>query len=165
MISAGLVDRERRLRDVGELRVRPRTSSRATSSTDSTSTIESGASPIVPTTSSWPCVADQDDGVPVGGVAPRLHVHLGDERARGVDRVQLARAGVRVHRRRDAVRREDDRLALGHLGLLVDEHGAARLEVADDVQVVDDLLAHVDGRPVQVECRSTVSTARSTPAQ
>ena len=49
------------------------------------------------------------------------------------------------------MRREDDRLALGHLGLLVDEDRAARLEIAHDVEVVDDLLADVDGRPVQVE--------------
>jgi len=50
------------------------------------------------------------------------------------------------------VRGEDDRLTLRHLGLLVDEDRAARLEIADDVQVVDDLLAHVDRRPVEVEC-------------
>jgi hypothetical protein len=49
------------------------------------------------------------------------------------------------------MRREDDGLPLGHLGLLVDEYGSARLEIADDVQVVDDLLTDVDGRPVQVE--------------
>ena len=49
------------------------------------------------------------------------------------------------------MRGEDDRLPLGDLGLLIDEHGSARLEIADDVQVVDDLLADVDGRPVQVE--------------
>ena len=60
-------------------------------------------------------------------------------------------ARVRVHRRRDAVRREDDRLALGHLALVLDEDRAAGLEVANDVRVVDDLLANVDGRPVQVE--------------
>jgi hypothetical protein len=46
---------------------------------------------------------------------------------------------------------EHDRRALRHLGLLVDEDGAARLEVADDVEVVDDLLADVDRRPVEVE--------------
>ena len=34
---------------------------------------------------------------------------------------------------------------------MLDEHGAASFEVAYDVQVVDDLLAHVDGRSVQVE--------------
>ena len=47
--------------------------------------------------------------------------------------------------------REDDRLALGHLGLLVDEDRAALLELADDMQVVDDLLPHVDRRAVQLE--------------
>ena len=49
------------------------------------------------------------------------------------------------------MRREDDRLALGHVALVLDEDRAASLEVADDVRVVDDLLANVDGRPVQVE--------------
>ena len=56
-----------------------------------------------------------------------------------------------MHRRRDAVGGEDDRLALRNLGLLVHEHGPARFEVTDDVQVVDDLLPHVDRRPVQIE--------------
>ena len=96
-------------------------------------------------------MSDQDDGVAVRGITASLHVHLGDERARSVDRVQPARGRVRVHRRRDAVGREDDRRALRHLGLLVHEHGAAGLEIAYDMQVVDDLLAHVDRRPVQIE--------------
>ena len=38
-----------------------------------------------------------------------------------------------------------------HLADVVDEHGSAPLEVADDVRVVDDLLADVDRRPVQLE--------------
>ena len=50
---AGLVHRQRRLRHVRELRTVGELE-RATSSADSTRTIESGASPIVPTTSSWP---------------------------------------------------------------------------------------------------------------
>ena len=45
----------------------------------------------------------------------------------------------------------DDRRALGRLCLGVDEDRAARLEVADDVDVVDDLLAHVDRGPVVLE--------------
>ena len=49
------------------------------------------------------------------------------------------------------MRREHHRLPLGHLGLLVDEDRAALLEVADDVEVVDDLLADVDRCPVQLE--------------
>ena len=96
-------------------------------------------------------MADEDDGVAVGGIAARLHVHLRHERAGGVDRPQPALLGVRVHRRRDAVGREHHRLPLGDVGLVVDEHCAALFEVAHDVRVVDDLLAHVDGRAVQLE--------------
>ena len=39
----------------------------------------------------------------------------------------------------------------GHLGLLLDEDRAALAQLLDHVLVVDDLLAHVDGRPVQLE--------------
>ncbi len=49
------------------------------------------------------------------------------------------------------MRREDHRLAFGHLPLVVHEHRPARLEVLDHVEVVDDLLADVDGGPVEVE--------------
>ena len=56
-----------------------------------------------------------------------------------------------MHARGDAVRRVDDRRARRHLGLLVDEDRAARLEIADDVDVVDDLLADVDRRAVVLE--------------
>ena len=59
----------------------------------------------------------------------------------------------------------DDGRPRGNLRLFLDEDRAARLEVADDVDVVDDLLANVDRRAVVLERSSTVSTARSTPAQ
>ena len=96
-------------------------------------------------------VADQHDRVALGGELLRLDVHLGDQRAGGVDRLQLARAGVRVHARRDAVGGEDDGLALGHLGLLLHEDRAALAQLLDHVLVVHDLLAHVHGRPVELE--------------
>ena len=92
-------------------------------------------------------VADHHDRVAVGGEAARRDVDLGDQRAGGVDRAQLAAGGVLVHRGRDAVGGEDDHLALGHLGLLLDEDRAALGELLDHVLVVDDLLAHVDGAP------------------
>ena len=47
--------------------------------------------------------------------------------------------------------RSTTRAPFGNLALVVDEDRAAGLEVAYDVRVVDDLLANVDGRPVQVE--------------
>ena len=98
-----------------------------------------------------PGVADEDDRVSLGRIALRLRVHLRHERAGRVDLPVPARGRVRVHGRRHAVRREDDHRAVGHLLLAVDEDRAARLEIADDVDVVDDLLAHVDRRAVVLQ--------------
>ncbi len=147
---ACLVDRERRLRDVGDLRVGGQVESvRVGDRLDEDRRVRRLAGRAHDLL--VPLVADQQNRVSVGGVAARLDMHLRHERARGVDRVQPARLGVAVHLGRDAVRREDDRLAFRHLALVLDEDRAAGLEVAHDVRVVDDLLAHVDGRPVQVE--------------
>ena len=46
------------------------------------------------------------------------------------------------------MRGQDDDRPFGHLRLLLDEHGSFRLEVVDDVEVVHDLFADVDGRAV-----------------
>ncbi len=46
---------------------------------------------------------------------------------------------------------ENADLAARNLVLVLDEDGAEGLEPADDVLVVNDLVAHVDGRPVLVE--------------
>ena len=96
-------------------------------------------------------VADQQDVVVVGGEALRLVVHLGDQRAGGVDRLQAALGGLLVHHRGDAVGGEHDGRALGHLVELLDEDRAAGLQVGHHVLVVHDLLAHVDRRAVEVE--------------
>jgi len=96
-------------------------------------------------------VADEQDRVAVRGVASRLHVHLRHERARGVDRAQAPCLRVPVHGRGDPVGRQDHGLALGHLALVLDEDRAPRLEVADDVRVVHDLLADVDRPAVEIE--------------
>ena len=49
------------------------------------------------------------------------------------------------------MRGEDDRRARRRLVLVLDEDGATLLELADHMRVVDDLLAHVHGRPIQLE--------------
>src|SRR5207248_9552262 len=96
-------------------------------------------------------VADERDEVPAVGVAPRLGVHLRDERTHGVDDLQPALLAALLHRRRDAVRGEDADLARRDLVLVLDEDRAELLEPADDVVVVDDLVAHIDRRPVLLE--------------
>ena len=96
-------------------------------------------------------VADERDQVAAVGVAPRLRVHLRDERADGVDDAQPALLAVLLHRRRDPVRREHADLAGRDLVLALDEDGAEPLEPAHDVLVVDDVVADVDRRPVLLE--------------
>jgi hypothetical protein len=54
---------------------------------------------------------------------------------------------------------------LRHRGGVVDEDRSALLERLDDVPVVDDLLAHVDGGAVLLEGLLDCLDGRSTPAQ
>ena len=96
-------------------------------------------------------VADQQDVVVLRGEAHGLVVDLGHQRAGRVDRLQRAHLGLAVHLRRDAVGGEDHGLTGRDLVELLDEDRAARLEVGDDVLVVDDLLADVDRGAVEVE--------------
>ena len=49
------------------------------------------------------------------------------------------------------MRREHDERSRRRVLLALDEDGAAALEVADDVRVMNDLAADVDGRPVQLQ--------------
>ena len=96
-------------------------------------------------------VADEQDVVVVGGEPDGLVVHLGHQRAGGVDGAQLAGPGLLVHDRGDAVRGEDDGGALGHLVVLLDEDRATVLQGLDHVLVVHDLLADVDRRAVGLQ--------------
>ena len=89
-------------------------------------------------------VADQQDVVVVTGEPPGLVVHLGNQRAGGVDGVQVPLGGLDVHRRRDAVRREHHDGPLGNLVGLLDEHRAGLLQGVDHMPVVHDLVAHVN---------------------
>ena len=91
-------------------------------------------------------MADEDDGVTPAGVADRFQVHLGDERAGGVDHVQLPACGVGPHGRGHAVRAEHHHRSCRHLIELVDEDRASLGKLRDDVPVMDNLLADIDGR-------------------
>jgi hypothetical protein len=94
-------------------------------------------------------MADEDDAMPLRRVAARLHVHLGDERAGRVDRVEAALRRALVDGWRDTVGREHERRAGRHVRLGLDEDRPALLQLPHHMGVVDDLLAHVDGRSVQ----------------
>ena len=137
----GLVDGQRGLHQrrrpwprssTAQRRPRPRRSA--------TSDRRSGASPSVPSTSSWSSCPISEDRYPSSGEAPGLLVHLGHQRAGRVDHGQAARGGLVPHRR---ARRRGRRTRRGapsrHLVELVDEHRAALLQVGDHVGVVHDL--------------------------
>ena len=96
-------------------------------------------------------VSDEQDVVVLRRVPARLLVHLGHQRAGGVDRLEVAGARLLVDLRGDPVGGEDDRRALGHLLVLLDEDRALGLQRGHHVLVVHDLLAHVDRPPVQLE--------------
>src|SRR5439155_11882174 len=96
-------------------------------------------------------VADQEDAEPARRVVPHLGVHLRHERAGRVNRPQAAGPSALVYDRRDTVGGEDGDRAFRYLLLAFDEHGAALLELANDVSVVDDLLSDVDRTPVPLE--------------
>ena len=146
----GLVDRERRLRDQGDVvgvgQFERVDVGDGLDQDDVVGRLARGALDLLVA-----LVADQDDRVAVLGELARLDVDLGHQRTGRVDRPQVARGRVRVDAGSDAVSREDDQRALGHLGLLLDEDRTALGELLDHVLVVDDLLAHVDRRPVHVE--------------
>ena len=146
----GLVDRERGLGDVGDsVRVRHLELVDVLGGLDEDDLL--GRLAGRPLDLLVALVADEDDRVALLGELPRLDVDLGHQRAGGVDRPQPARRRVLVDRRGDAVGGEDDELALGDLGLLLDEDRAPLRQLLDHVLVVDDLLAHVDRRAVHVE--------------
>jgi hypothetical protein len=98
-----------------------------------------------------PGVTDQHHGVASGGEPTRLGVHLGDQRARRVDRLQTPAGGLRPHRRGHAVGGEHHGRAIGYGVQLVDEHRSARLQISNHMSVVHDLLAHIDRAAPRLE--------------
>ena len=91
-------------------------------------------------------VTDVDDPVALARPHPHLVVDLGHQRAHRVDHVAALGPGRRDHFRSRAVGRQHDRRAVGHVGDVVDEDHAQRLEAIDHHLVVDDLVVAVDGR-------------------
>src|SRR5919197_799129 len=119
----------------------PADSSRAASSGDSTTTVDSGRSPRVPITSTW-------FACPTSATRWPLSAYRRASACTFDTRGQTAPLAVLAHRGRDAVRRQNADLAGRNLVLVVDEHGAHPLEPAHDMVVVDDVMADVDRRPV-----------------
>ncbi len=97
-------------------------------------------------------MADEDERAPLLDVAAALDVDLADQRAGRIDHRQAALFGIHLHRAADTVRGEDGDGAGGNFVQLLDEHRALRLQRVDDMPVMDDLMADIDGSPNPIEC-------------
>ncbi len=93
-------------------------------------------------------MADQHDLTPLGGVAPALVMHLGDQRAGGVDHRQAALGGQLLDTLGHAMGAEHGHRAGRHLVQLVDEHRAAGAQILDHMPVMHDLVTDIDRRTV-----------------
>ena len=98
-----------------------------------------------------PGVADHDDASAFFAPATDFAVHLGDERAGGVENTKAARLSFLRNGKRHAMRGKDERRAFGHLGEVVNENGATLAQIVDHGAVVHDLVADVDGGAVNGE--------------
>ena len=90
-------------------------------------------------------MADEEDLVAGPRVSDGLVVHLGDERAGGVHRGEVALLRLGPQRGAHAVGAEDHDGAVGHLGEFLDELHAAAAEPVHHMTVVHDLVIDVDG--------------------
>ena len=131
----------------------------------STSLIASGASPRAPRPpralrgrSGRPSFPPRRTALPRRAPSRRAGRSRRSRRARA-RRAPCAPRATRRGRRRRRSRPS------GTVVELLDEDGAAALELGDDVVVVDDLPADVDRRSALGDASSTMSIARSTPAQ
>ncbi len=148
----GVVDRQRGLGDIGELRgvlhLKPaHILRRLDENHRARRKLPHGADHL-----RVAAVSDQDDLKALGMVALCLHVHFGHQRAGRIELEHVARGGRRRHGFRHAMGREHHRtVAVRNLVQLVDEYGALGLEVVDHELVVHDLVAHIDRCPVEGE--------------
>ena len=149
---ARVVDRQRRLGDVGERRVGGKLE-RFDLADRADQRRRAGGQ-----------LAHRADHFRVAGMADQQHVtaalvmdlrlamDLGHQRAGRVDGEQVARLRLLRHRLGDAVGGEDHRPVAGRrFGEVLDEDDALGLERVDDMFVVDDLVPHIDRRAVDLE--------------
>ncbi len=91
-------------------------------------------------------VADHHDLVTLLVQARHLQMHLGHQRAGGVEHVEAACGGGYANRLRYAMGAEDHRGAVRYLVQIFDEPGALGLEPVYHVAVVHHFVAHIDRR-------------------
>ena len=96
-------------------------------------------------------VADQNHIASFARIALHFHMHLGHKRTGGIKHREPAARGRLDHRARHAMRREDHGRPLRHLSEILDKHGTQAAQALDDVEVMHDLMTHIDRRTEQFE--------------
>jgi hypothetical protein len=91
-------------------------------------------------------VADHNDLAPLGAMAGNFEVYLGDQRTGGIENAQAAPRRFGGDCFGNTVGAEDDNGAVGHLIEFIDKYRALGAQVFDDVFVVHNFMANVDGR-------------------
>ena len=150
----GVVDRQRRLRDVGELcGIARRQAADAARRLDEMDRAGVARVPLTHRAFDFGMagVADQHHVAPGLAVARDFHVHLRHQRTGRIEHAKPACVGLAAHGLRNAVCAEDHGGAVRHLVELVDEHRALRAQLVDDEAVVHDFVAHVDRRAERLE--------------
>ena len=110
---AGVVDRKRRLRDIGEIAAAAESEPFDVVDRADQGDRAAGNCPIVPTTSGWPIWPIRIDVAPALEMDLRLAMDFRHQRAGRVDREKPAAARLLGHRLGDAVGGEDHRRAAG----------------------------------------------------
>src|SRR5215471_13347110 len=90
-------------------------------------------------------MADENQGATVGNVSLCLGMHLRNQRAGCINHRQPTRFCLADHGLRNAMGAEYCQRAIGNLTQFLDEAGSLFLKVADDMLIVDDFMAHIDG--------------------
>jgi len=94
-------------------------------------------------------VADHNDLAALGVHPRNFQMNLGNERAGGVEYVQAPAGGFLLNGKRHAMGAEDNGGPVGNIVKLFDKDSAASTQAIDDMAVMDDFVAHVDGCAVK----------------
>src|SRR5579859_4087450 len=78
-------------------------------------------------------------------------MHFCDQRAGGIDNLQIALFGFDSDGRGNAMRAENNPCPFRNLSQFLDKNGARLAKFVNDVAVVNDLFAHINRSPVEIQ--------------
>ena len=92
-------------------------------------------------------MTDQDHGLSILVMAPRIDMDFGYQRASRIDMDHIALLGFRRHRFGHSMGGKYHRKSFRYLVKLLNEHGTLSAEFIHDIFIVDDFMSYIDGRP------------------